>query len=120
MWLIDLEAPPPRLRGLLARWGIEVRAGLYVGSATGKARDALWDLVVAELGADANAVMVFDSRHPQGFDVRTSGKNRREIVDFDGLWLAKFTPTEAAPRPEFPPLEDAEELEFHLRYDHED
>lgn len=92
MWLIDLEAAPPKLRGLLSRWGVEVRAGLYVGNTSAKQRDAIWNTVLSELGMGANAVMVHDARCAQGFEARTAGPNRRLIVDVDGLWLAKFTP----------------------------
>ena len=97
MWLIDLEAPPQRLRGLLARWGVEVRAGLYVGSASSKTRDALWDLVVEELGATGSAVMVFDAKTHQGFEFRTWGPNRRELIDVDGLSLVRFRPPPRTP-----------------------
>lgn len=92
MWVIDLENPPPKLRGILSRWGVEVRAGLFVGSSSGKARDAIWELVVATSTSLTSAVMVYDSRGPQGFEARTIGPNRRRIVDVDGLWLAQFSP----------------------------
>jgi CRISPR-associated protein Cas2 len=93
MWMIDLENAPERLRGTLARWGIEVRAGLYVGSAGGKVRDSLWELVKSLATSETNAVMVYDASGPQGFEVRTLGLNRREIVDVDGLWLVRYRPT---------------------------
>jgi CRISPR-associated protein Cas2 len=92
MWVIDLEGAPPRLRGLLSRWGVEVRAGLYVGSTGAKQRDEIWKVVLSELGAGANAVMIHDARCAQGFEARTAGPNRRLIVDVEGLWLARFTP----------------------------
>ena len=92
MWLIDLEAAPPRLRGFLSRWGVEVRAGLYLGSTGARVRDAIWELVVESIGAEGNAVLAYDARNVQGFEVRTAGANRRDIVDVDGLWLAKFKP----------------------------
>lgn len=92
MWVIDLEAAPPRLRGLLSRWGVEVRAGLYVGNTSAKQRDEIWNEVLSDLGTGASAVMVHDARCAQGFEARTAGPNRRLIVDVDGLWLAKFTP----------------------------
>ena len=103
MWVIDLENPPPKLRGVLSRWGVEVRAGLYVGSASGKMRDAIWALVVSTSTSLTSAVMVYDARGPQGFEARTHGPNRRRIVDVDGLWLAQFSPPvpdAAEPAPE--------------------
>lgn len=96
MWVIDVEAAPPRLRGRLSRWAVEVRAGLYVGATGVRARDAIWQFVCDSLGTEANAVLAYPARNSQGFEIRTAGKNRREIVDVDGLWLAKFLPLEAS------------------------
>lgn len=92
MWMIEVENACPRLRGTLSRWGIEVRAGLYVGSGTGKIRDAIWEHVVGLARHDTSAVLVHDDPGPQGFAVRTHGPNRREIVDVDGMSLARFFP----------------------------
>lgn len=116
MWLIDLEAPPPSLRGLLARWGVEVRAGLYAGSTGARVRDEIWKLVCAGLGRDGNAVLVYDADNAQGFEVRTAGKNRREPVDIDGLWLVRFLPPQGQERvpweePDMPGDIDPEYLE---------
>ncbi len=90
MWVIDLENAPERLRGTLSRWSVELRAGLYVGSASARVREALWELVKSLATYETSAVMVFASTGPQGFEARTLGVNRREIVDVDGLWLAKY------------------------------
>jgi CRISPR-associated protein Cas2 len=92
MWLIDLENPPPRLRGTLSRWGVEIRAGLYVGGGSVKLRDALWEHVVSLSHYDTSAIMVCDDTGPQGFSIRTHGPNRREVVDVDGLSLVRFEP----------------------------
>lgn len=96
MWVIDLENAPERLRGTLARWSVEVRAGLYVGSTGPKGRDAIWTVVTQLARPETSAVLIYDTRGPQGFEVRTLGPNRREIVDMDGLWLARFHPVPAA------------------------
>jgi CRISPR-associated protein Cas2 len=109
MWLIDIEAAPPRLRGRLSRWAIEVRAGLYVGSSSAKVRDAVWQFVCDGLGSKANAVLVYDARNPQGFEARTAGRNRRRIVDVDGMQLAQFVPNEDQRVPWDEPLDETEE-----------
>lgn len=93
MLVIVLENAPPRLRGRLALWLLEVRAGVYVGSLSRKAREMVWRNV--EQGLEAgNAVMVWTSNNEQGFDFQTLGTNRRMPVELDGVKLVSFLPLE--------------------------
>ncbi len=121
MWVVDLENAPERLRGTLARWAVEVRAGLYVGSAGAKTRESVWAVVLRESDEQTSAVMIWDATGPQGFAMYTHGPNRREIVDVDGLWLARFFPLPPkaegeAPAPGDPDPEN--ELPTEAPYDH--
>lgn len=90
MCMIVTEAVPPRLRGRLAVWLLEVRAGVYVGDVGQRVREMLWQQVevMAEQG---NVVMAWATNTESGFDFVTYGYNRRQPVDFDGLRLVKFT-----------------------------
>jgi CRISPR-associated protein Cas2 len=90
--VLDLEAPPAKLRGLLSRWCLEVRAGLYVGDLNARARDLIWDQVVNLANQATSAVMIYSKRGSQGFVFRTLGPNRREPVDIDGMLLVRFHP----------------------------
>jgi CRISPR-associated protein Cas2 len=92
MWVIDLENAPEKLRGTLSRWGVEVRAGLYVGSASARMREGLWEVVLKLSSPETAAVMITDDTGPQGFAVKTHGKHRREVIDLDGMSLARFHP----------------------------
>jgi CRISPR-associated protein Cas2 len=91
MLVIVLENAPPRLRGRLAVWLLEVRAGVYVGNFGRKVRDHIWSQVEEGLD-DGNAVMMWRSQAEAGFDFKTLGKNRRMAVDFDGVQLVSFHP----------------------------
>lgn len=89
MLVIVVENVPPRLRGRLAIWLLEVRAGVYVGKATKRVREMLWDTMVKG-SEDGNAVMAWSTNTESGFDFMTWGSNRREPVEYDGLKLVSF------------------------------
>jgi len=91
MLVIVLENAPPRLRGRLAVWLLEVRAGVYVGSYSRRVREHIWAHVEDGL-EEGNAVMLWQSKTEAGFEFRTLGANRREPADFDGVQLVRFLP----------------------------
>lgn len=91
MMVIVVANAPPRLRGRLAAWLLEVRAGVYVGNYSARTRDRIWDQVTAYID-QGDAVMVWKAPTDQGYDFATVGTNRRMPVDFDGLKLVSFMP----------------------------
>ena len=95
MLVIVLENAPARLRGRLAVWLLEVRAGVYVGAYGRRVREHIWEQVEEGL-EDGNAVLVWRSMAEAGFELRTLGKNRRVPVDFDGVQLVSFRPDDAS------------------------
>lgn len=101
MLVIVLENAPPRLRGRLAIWLLEIRAGVYVGNYSVKVRDHIWSHVEAGLG-EGNAVMAWRTNNEAGFDFVTLGTNRRIPVEVDGAKLVSFLPEndQAAPKPQ--------------------
>jgi CRISPR-associated protein Cas2 len=91
MTVIVVESVPPRLRGRLAIWLLEIRAGVYVGDVSSRTREMIWSTV--EVGVEeGNGVMVWHCRSEQGFSFATTGTNRRIPVDFDGMTLVSFLP----------------------------
>jgi CRISPR-associated protein Cas2 len=91
MLVIVLENAPPRLRGRLAIWLLEVRAGVYVGNYAAKVRDYIWEQVEAGI-EDGNAVMAWRTSNEAGFDFLTLGPNRRVPIEVDGAKLVAFLP----------------------------
>lgn len=91
MLVIVVENVPPRLRGRLAIWLLEVRAGVYVGNVTRKVREMIWDNVTKGM-EDGNAMMAWSTNTESGYDFLTWGSNRREPVEMDGLKLVSFLP----------------------------
>ncbi len=93
MLVIVTENVPPRLRGRLGVWLIEVRAGVYIGNPSRRLREFIWEQVEQGL-EDGNAVMAWNTNTESGYDFKTLGPNRREPVEFDGLKLVSFYPPE--------------------------
>jgi CRISPR-associated protein Cas2 len=96
MLVIVVENVPPRLRGRLAVWLLEVRAGVYVQNYSRKVREEIWHHVEAGIG-EGNAVMVWRTNTEAGFEFMTLGVNRRIPVALDGVQLVSFLPLETDP-----------------------
>ncbi|MCA7014015.1 type I-E CRISPR-associated endoribonuclease Cas2 [Dickeya dadantii] len=93
MLVVVTENVPPRLRGRLAVWLLEVRAGVYVGDTSRRVREMIWQQVL-ELAEQGNVVMAWATNTESGFEFQTFGENRRMPVDLDGLRLVSFHPVE--------------------------
>lgn len=91
--VVVTENVPPRLRGRLAIWLLEVRAGVYVGDTSRKVREMIW-YQISELAEQGNVVMAWATNTESGFEFQTLGENRRMPVDLDGLRLVSFYPAE--------------------------
>jgi len=101
MLVIVVENVPPRLRGRLGLWLVEVRAGVYVGKVSRRVREMIWDNL--ERGVEeGNAVMAWSSNTESGFDFMALGANRRIPVEMDGIKLVSFLPEVAAEGQEKP------------------
>ena len=93
MTVIVTESIPPRLRGRLAIWLLEVRAGVYIGDVSKRVREKLWEYIEADL-ENGNIVLAWATNTESGFDFQTLGENRRIPVEMDGLRLVSFKPME--------------------------
>ena len=101
MLVIVVENAPPRLRGRLAVWLLEIRAGVYVGQYGRRVREMLWEQVCGGIG-DGNAVIAWAAPTDSGFQFETCGANRRIPVELDGFRLVAFTPEAGLPAPSLP------------------
>ncbi len=93
MLVVVTENVPPRLRGRLAIWLLEIRAGVYVGDVSRRIREMIWEQITA-LADVGNVAMAWATNTESGFDFQTHGENRRVPIDYDGLRLVSFMPIE--------------------------
>jgi len=91
MLVVVTENVPPRLRGRLAIWLLEIRAGVYVGNVSKRIREMIWEQIAA-LADTGNVAMSWATNNESGFDFQTYGENRRIPIDYDGLRLVSFMP----------------------------
>lgn len=89
--VVVTESVPPRLRGRMAIWLLEVRAGVYIGDVSRRTREMIWEHLV-EGYEDGNVVMAWSSPNESGYEFQTLGENRRLPVEYDGLFLVAFQP----------------------------
>ncbi len=92
MVVVVTENVPSRLRGRLAIWLLEVRAGVYVGDVSRKIREMIWSQIT-DLCDGGNVAMAWATNNETGFDFLTFGKNRRIPIEMDGLLLVSFLPS---------------------------
>lgn len=93
MTVVVTEKIPPRLRGRLAVWLLQVRAGVYVGDVSKRIREMIWQQCEAYCD-EGNIVMAWATNTESGFDFQTLGQNRRIPVEMDGLRLVSFLPVD--------------------------
>ena len=89
--VVVVSNAPPRLRGRLTAWLVEVRAGGYVGNYGARTREMIWEQVLSGID-EGDGVMIWKAPTDQGYEFQTIGRNRRMPVDFDGLKLVSFFP----------------------------
>lgn len=96
MIVVVLTSCPEKLRGYLTRWLMEVSAGVYVGNASRRVREALWERT-CELAGQGRAFMAFTTRErEQGFEVLTH--NHHWVPeDVEGLTLMRRPPADEDP-----------------------
>lgn len=91
---------PDRFNGFLASCMQEIAPGVYVAPVLKKAvRERIWHVMLdwAELlPSDAGVVLFWKSRTaPSGLGVRLLGFPKKELHDYEGLWLARRSLTAA-------------------------
>lgn len=90
MIAIVTDAAPTCLRGRLSLLMLEVRAGVYLGSATVKVREAIWAIVTEQIETGSAVMCWPDLTNASGVGFKSCGDARRRPVDLDGLLLVQF------------------------------
>lgn len=87
MVIVTLTDCPPKLRGDLTKWLMEINTGVYVGKISARVRDELWKRICDNVGS-GRASMVFSAKNEQGFSFYVHNTSW-EPGDFEGIWLMR-------------------------------
>lgn len=102
MVIIVVTNCPPKLRGDLTKWLIEINTGVYVGNINARVRDELWERVCENI-KHGQATMVFPADNEQHMDFRIHNTTW-EPVDYDGIKLILHPSIEYLQKKDTPPL----------------
>lgn len=94
MIVVTMSNCPPKLRGDLSLWLMEINTGVYVGQVNARIREALWNRVCENL-RDGQATMVFSTNNEQHMEFRVHNTSWQP-VDYDGIKLMKRPLTQCA------------------------
>ena len=87
MTIVVLTDCPPRIRGDLTKWMMEINAGVYVGNINSRIRDQLWERICSCVSA-GRVTMVYQANNEQRMKFRVHNTTW-EPVDYDGLTLMR-------------------------------
>ena len=85
MVIVTLTKCPPKLRGDLSKWFIEINTGVYCGNVNQRVREAVWQRICENI-KDGKATLVYSTNNEQGFDFKVHNSDW-EPIDFDGIKL---------------------------------
>ncbi|HBN11945.1 MAG TPA: type I-E CRISPR-associated endoribonuclease Cas2 [Ruminococcus sp.] len=88
MIVVSMTKCPPKLRGDLSKWLLEINTGVYVGKVSARVREALWQRICENI-SDGQATMVFSAQNEQHMDFYVHNNKSLMPVDFDGIKLIK-------------------------------
>jgi CRISPR-associated protein Cas2 len=89
MVVMVLQRVPSTLRGELTRWLLEPETGVFVGTVSAMVRDKLWEKCYTSLHGGA-MMQIWSTNTEQGFQMRSTGGTRRDVVDVSGLQLVRL------------------------------
>lgn len=87
MIVVSMTKCPPKLRGDLSKWLLEINTGVYVGHVNARVREALWKRICENI-RDGQATMVYTTNTEQHMDFYVHNSSWGP-VDLDGIKLMK-------------------------------
>lgn len=88
MIVLDVQKGTEKIKGILSRYLIEIRPGLFTGSLSKRVIGQLWEDVVAS--NPGSACLVYPSKNESGIQIVSTGSSKFKVGDNFGLPLMSF------------------------------
>jgi CRISPR-associated protein Cas2 len=89
MVVMILEKVPIGLRGELSRWLLEPQSGVFIGYASARVRDELWEKCCNNKKS-GGILQAWSTNQEQRFQMRSFGDTSRQILELEGLQLIQI------------------------------
>ena len=86
MVVITIDNAAESTRGILTRWLIEIKPGVFIGNVSKRVRSYLWNDII-ESRMEQHAIMAYSYPCEQGYMLQTYGDPFRHVCELDGLQL---------------------------------
>lgn len=105
MIVVTVTDCPPRLRGDLSKWLLEINTGVYVGQLNPRVREELWKRICKHLPR-GRATMVYSANNEQRMSFHVHNTTWQP-ADYEGITLMRRPLATPLPEEEKPPLSKA-------------
>lgn len=105
MIVVTVTDCPPRLRGDLSKWLLEINTGVYVGQLNPRVREELWKRICKHLPR-GRATMVYSANNEQRMSFHVHNTTWQP-ADYEGITLMRRPLAAPLPEGERPPLSKA-------------
>lgn len=102
MIVVTVTDCPPRLRGDLSKWLLEINTGVYVGQLNPRVREELWKRICKHLPR-GRATMVYSANNEQRMSFHVHNTTWQP-ADYEGITLMRRPLATPLPEGEKPPL----------------
>lgn len=102
MIVVTVTDCPPRLRGDLSKWLLEINTGVYVGQLNPRVREELWKRICKHLPR-GRATMVYSANNEQRMSFHVHNTTWQP-ADYEGITLMRRPLAAPLPEGEKPPL----------------
>lgn len=94
MTVVVTRNAPERYRGFLASCMLEIAPGVYTNPRMSTAvRERMWEVCMewsGELPPEGGVLLTWrDAEQPSGQGLRVVGWPKSDIIDYDGIWIAR-------------------------------